>query len=139
MFCHAAFPKGSQRSQKIQETKKSQTGRPYSAPNGGPPGVLLPFLTEDLSIYTTTDPHHASPHSKRPSIRWLNQNSKARVPVQALLQESDRFLHYRLWRLPIPLPNNDLPIDLNTLRHRAAVSGQFVKPRIRSRAAESMR
>jgi hypothetical protein len=33
--------------------KKNQTGRPYSARFGGPKQVLLPFLTEDLIVYTT--------------------------------------------------------------------------------------
>src|SRR5579871_3222895 len=31
--------------QNLKVLKKNQTGRPYSAPNGGPSEVLLPFLT----------------------------------------------------------------------------------------------
>jgi hypothetical protein len=42
-FPHAAQPVNS------VEFLKDLTGRPYSAPDGGPPGVLLPFLTGDLA------------------------------------------------------------------------------------------
>src|ERR1700675_2780310 len=37
--------------QEIYESlKKNQTGRPFSAPCGGPHRVLLPFLAEDLNL-----------------------------------------------------------------------------------------
>ena len=44
---------GTSQAGKIYESLlKNQTGRPYSAPYGGPHGVLLPFLTGDLfSLY----------------------------------------------------------------------------------------
>jgi len=42
---------------KLKNLIKNQTGRPYSAPRGGPREVLLPFLKEDLLL----------PH---PTSRW---------------------------------------------------------------------
>ena len=36
---------------KLKTFKKNQTGRPYSAPRGGPRGVLLPFLVQ--RVFTT--------------------------------------------------------------------------------------
>ena len=57
LFCRAAFHQGTPtRREKTQNFKKSQTGRPYSAPDGGPPEVLLPFLTRIFILYTTADP-----------------------------------------------------------------------------------
>ena len=47
--------------------KKNQTGRPFSAPCGGPHRVLLPFLAEDLYLL-----YHATVHfGKRQRTRKL--------------------------------------------------------------------
>ena len=59
---------GTSQAGKIYESLlKNQTGRPYSAPYGGPHGVLLPFLAEDLVLlyhrrkYFTSPLGHAIP------------------------------------------------------------------------------
>src|ERR1700687_4193613 len=42
------------RTKEIYESlKKNQTGRPFTAPCGGPHRVLLPFLAEDLKLTLT--------------------------------------------------------------------------------------
>ena len=60
--------------------KKNQTGRPYSAPHGGPSGVLLPFLTEDLHPYITACPNwqvRTKGYNRNPQLGDLNRISEA--------------------------------------------------------------
>ena len=54
---------------KIFEFLKEPTGRPYSAPDGGPPEVLLPFLAEDQFELNTLSSLWASPQA-RPIPNW---------------------------------------------------------------------
>ena len=61
---------------------KNQTGRPYSAPRGGPRGVLLPFLTEDLPF---PQPPHAGERQPRCSmiLNWATFSEYQRRPRDA--------------------------------------------------------
>ena len=43
---------------------KNQTGRPYSAPYGGPHKVLLPFLAEDLVLLYHRRKYFTSPEGR---------------------------------------------------------------------------
>jgi hypothetical protein len=43
---------------------KNQTGRPYSAPYGGPYRVLLPFLAEDLVLLYHRRKYFTSPEGR---------------------------------------------------------------------------
>src|ERR1039457_3371872 len=59
---------------------KNQTGRPYSAPYGGPHRVLLPFLAEDLVLLYHRRKYFTSPEGvqfPRSPNRRLVQNNRA--------------------------------------------------------------
>jgi hypothetical protein len=73
----------------LLDFKKNQTGRPLTAPCGGPHRVLLPFLTEDLYYLYHAHPNLASAEGRansRPSrFRRLVQNSIALKSAQEFL------------------------------------------------------
>src|SRR5664279_3101477 len=59
---------------------KNQTGRPYSAPHGGPRRVLLPFLAEDPVLLYHRRKYFTSPKGVqflRSPNRRLVQNTRA--------------------------------------------------------------
>src|ERR1017187_2771964 len=62
---------------------KNQTGRPYSAPCGGPHRVLLPFLAEDLVLLYHRRKYFTSPEGVQ-SLRSPNrrpvQNTREPLP-----------------------------------------------------------
>src|SRR5260370_32277184 len=64
--CAAAnIPYPGAQSCKIYESLlKNQTGRPYSAPYGGPHRVLLPFLAEDLVLLYHRRKYFTSPEGR---------------------------------------------------------------------------
>src|ERR1039457_4556583 len=64
--CSAAnVPNRELTSWKIYESLlKNQTGRPYSAPCGGPHRVLLPFLAEDLVLLYHRRKYFTSPEGR---------------------------------------------------------------------------
>src|SRR5690348_6065134 len=55
------------RGSKLKVLKKNQTGRPYSAPNGGPFGVLLPFLTRGSRLLYHPTRSSCKPARNKPS------------------------------------------------------------------------
>src|SRR5664279_953827 len=62
---------------------KNQTGRPYSAPYGGPHRVLLPFLAEDPVLLYHRRKYFTSPEGvqfPRSPNRRLVQNTRASRP-----------------------------------------------------------
>jgi hypothetical protein len=75
---------------KIQNLKKNQTGRPYSAPRGGPRRVLLPFLAEDLYYsITAASAWQAPARQSAPTIlnsvtclEYQRQTAHASAPVE---------------------------------------------------------
>src|ERR1039457_4215933 len=83
--CSAAnVPNRELTSWKIYESLlKNQTGRPYSAPCGGPHRVLLPFLAEDLVLLYHRRKYFTSPEGgqfPRSPNRRLVQNTRAPPP-----------------------------------------------------------
>src|ERR1017187_1863049 len=62
LFSRDHLPTGWATNWKIYESLlKNQTGRPYSAPYGGPYRVLLPFLAEDLVLLYHRRKYFTSP------------------------------------------------------------------------------
>src|ERR1035438_6552111 len=62
---------------------KNQTGRPYSAPYGGPHRVLLPFLAEDPVLLYHRRKYFTSPEGvqfPRSPNRRLVQNTRSPQP-----------------------------------------------------------
>src|SRR5674476_911141 len=73
----------SQAGKNHEDLLKNQTGRPYSAPYGGPHGVLLPFLAEDLALLYHRRKYFTSPEGVqflRYPNRRLAQNSRSPPP-----------------------------------------------------------
>ena len=72
---------GTSQAGKIYESLlKNQTGRPYSAPYGGPHRVLLPFLAEDPVLLYHRRKYFTSPKGvqfPRSPNRRLVQNNRA--------------------------------------------------------------
>src|ERR1035437_491919 len=66
--------------EKLQNFLKNHTGRPYSAPRGGPHRVLLPFLTGDLYLFYTTAAFPKASASE--GVRFL------RSPIRRLVQNN---------------------------------------------------
>jgi len=76
---------------------------------------------------------------KRPSIRWLNQNSKAPAAVQALLQKSDRILHWGHESYLSPYRTTTYKSIWEAVRPRAAALGQPVLLQKLARPAKDSR
>ena len=49
--------RGTAAADKLAEIKKEPNRKAVAAPEGGPPGVLLPFLAEDLRVLYHTHCH----------------------------------------------------------------------------------
>ena len=97
---------GSSQAGKICESLlKNQTGRPYSAPYGGPHRVLLPFLAEDLVLLYHRRKYFTSPEG----VKFL------RSPNRRLAQDTKApdWMQWQSWNYFTPCTPDILPAYLH--------------------------
>ena len=73
-------PQKDNRNRKCRNFKKSLAGRPYSAPRGGPRGVLLPFLKRGSQIRCITFAPASQPPQRRTARAILKFGDLPRIP-----------------------------------------------------------
>src|SRR5260370_1540206 len=101
-LCSREHPvSGSSHCCKIYESLlKNQTGRPYSAPYGGPPRVLLPFLADDLLLLYHRRKYFTSPDAraipKIPKSATCSEYQSLPAEAVAILE----IFHLRISEIP---------------------------------------
>ncbi|HEY2013087.1 MAG TPA: hypothetical protein VGH38_06265, partial [Bryobacteraceae bacterium] len=88
----------------FKKFEKNQTGRPYSASEGGPSEVLLPFLARDPFV---THPKHVRKASDTYDLQFrrLAQNNIREFRAQVFLQEKFGDLSLKSYMLLQPVGN----------------------------------